>query len=1054
MSDMKKLLDSLTEMATVSGSVATVSAPLGATRTRSKSTGTASVYGEQVSETESAEKTDECDSDSDKQDGVTNNVRTPANFGLWQNSYHQAEEQKKQSKTKKTGAKKPVSEARVSDEMSELDKPEIQSAMKRMKAKYDSDPRTKDQEKFSRDLGRRLQAAASRSEKKSRPDEQLNDNRGPGGLRPLNLAEQNLDEADLIMNPFERSKKRPRGIFSKNTKQDHEVSMARSDLLQCIKNSEMVIDLLSSMSDSDNIEAWVQEKIVKANDYLNTVAEYLEGKRALGEGEDLAWDDPDLVMMRKMQADKKKKMAVVKPKDEIGFKVSDIGPGGREYNVKTDAAWDRKHGVKESVTDYNPKSQGGTRKELLAKLRSAKTAAERSDLATRARKAGATQRELQDLSEGDGQYGGQYATKDQAVAYAKEKVKSFRDPEDGIEIWAMPSGGFDVVHTMNSNGRNHVVKNGGKKLGTVGARYKGVAEGLGKDIKRLATGKDVNSRAGQEIAKSQDASMKGDTKTSKKHFDRYDKLDKLANKEQGVAEGSDDELNARPGMWRGDAKRMTAKGKPTKDELGMQDNLKNRIKASNKKGGLTGPKGVLPEQGVAEATGDGQFDTMMKTITKAPTAKERNAERIRQKAERQEDSRKRASDVFGTSPADKLSIRKTGVAEGEQRMSRAAKGNEKYGKDGMKALARAGREGASEKKLDTIRDKYDNYNESVAGPEKCWPGHRKVGTKPGTGKNAGKRVNDCEKIDEQGVAEGNDRSDIRPPRVGDEIILKNPNYRGVIVKLGTDGEFSFKNESDGKRYRGNAVMIDRNLSQENRYRERSDTDNKRFDDAMARDMERINKSGALKKFGIGEEIEGGVAEAFGENLPPLKSPNKDDPYEQGWRTFYRRGDESDNPYERDTPEYQQWNRGFQDGEAEPNHYDESVNVSEKGPGLWANIHAKRERIKKGSGERMRKPGSKGAPSNKDLSSTRNASKNESKELDAKTSSLSDIAKKHGVDQQKLLSQLKKGIKVELEHTTDRATAKEIALDHISEFPNYYDKLERVEASNRDTKSKK
>ena len=38
--------------------------------------------------------------------------------------------------------------------------------------------------------------------------------------------------------------------------------------------------------------------------------------------------------------------------------------------------------------------------------------------------------------------------------------------------------------------------------------------------------------------------------------------------------------------------------------------------------------------------------------------------------------------------------------------------------------------------------------ESVAGPEKCWPGHRKVGTKPGTGKNAGKRVNDCEKIGE------------------------------------------------------------------------------------------------------------------------------------------------------------------------------------------------------------------------------------------------------------------------------------------------------------------
>ena len=35
-------------------------------------------------------------------------------------------------------------------------------------------------------------------------------------------------------------------------------------------------------------------------------------------------------------------------------------------------------------------------------------------------------------------------------------------------------------------------------------------------------------------------------------------------------------------------------------------------------------------------------------------------------------------------------------------------------------------------------------------------------------------------------------------------------------------------------------------------------------------------------------------------------------------------------------------------------------------GLWDNIHAKRKRIKAGSGERMRKPGEKGAPSAADL----------------------------------------------------------------------------------------
>jgi hypothetical protein len=43
--------------------------------------------------------------------------------------------------------------------------------------------------------------------------------------------------------------------------------------------------------------------------------------------------------------------------------------------------------------------------------------------------------------------------------------------------------------------------------------------------------------------------------------------------------------------------------------------------------------------------------------------------------------------------------------------------------------------------------------EGVAGPKNCWPGYRKTGTQPGTGKNKGKRVNDCEKIKEDEVSE-------------------------------------------------------------------------------------------------------------------------------------------------------------------------------------------------------------------------------------------------------------------------------------------------------------
>jgi hypothetical protein len=70
------------------------------------------------------------------------------------------------------------------------------------------------------------------------------------------------------------------------------------------------------------------------------------------------------------------------------------------------------------------------------------------------------------------------------------------------------------------------------------------------------------------------------------------------------------------------------------------------------------------EQGVAEATGDEKFDTMMKKVAKTPTQAQRNAERIRQKKEREEETRKHFANGggFGPSPADKLSIRK-GVAE-------------------------------------------------------------------------------------------------------------------------------------------------------------------------------------------------------------------------------------------------------------------------------------------------------------------------------------------------------------------------------------------------------
>jgi len=49
--------------------------------------------------------------------------------------------------------------------------------------------------------------------------------------------------------------------------------------------------------------------------------------------------------------------------------------------------------------------------------------------------------------------------------------------------------------------------------------------------------------------------------------------------------------------------------------------------------------------------------------------------------------------------------------------------------------------------------------------------------------------------------------------------------------------------------------------------------------------------------------------------------------------------------------------------------------------------------------------------------------------------------KKGTTEDKVdLDQLKKGIEVEKEHTTNEEIAKKIALDHLAEHPDYYTKL--------------
>jgi hypothetical protein len=65
---------------------------------------------------------------------------------------------------------------------------------------------------------------------------------------------------------------------------------------------------------------------------------------------------------------------------------------------------------------------------------------------------------------------------------------------------------------------------------------------------------------------------------------------------------------------------------------------------------------------------------------------------------------------------------------------------------------------------------------------------------------------------------------------------------------------------------------------------------------------------------------------------------------------------------------------------------------------------------------------------------------ESEEIEggkAQKMSVNDLAKKHSVSVEEIKKELEVGLKIELEHTKSKEIAKEIAMDHIAEFPDYY-----------------
>lgn len=65
-------------------------------------------------------------------------------------------------------------------------------------------------------------------------------------------------------------------------------------------------------------------------------------------------------------------------------------------------------------------------------------------------------------------------------------------------------------------------------------------------------------------------------------------------------------------------------------------------------------------------------------------------------------------------------------------------------------------------------------------------------------------------------------------------------------------------------------------------------------------------------------------------------------------------------------------------------------------------------------------------------------------LDKPTLEPEALAKKHNVSVQDIEQQLTLGIEVEQEHTSNKELARQIALDHLAELPDYYTRLQQLE----------
>lgn len=88
-----------------------------------------------------------------------------------------------------------------------------------------------------------------------------------------------MSEVKKWKNIVERAMKVVENDIEDANHTDHEVSMAKSQLLSSVKSSVRIAKHLKDLSEDKGLEGWVASKLTMAEDYLQNVADYMDGQQ-------------------------------------------------------------------------------------------------------------------------------------------------------------------------------------------------------------------------------------------------------------------------------------------------------------------------------------------------------------------------------------------------------------------------------------------------------------------------------------------------------------------------------------------------------------------------------------------------------------------------------------------------------------------------------------------------------------------------------------------------------------------------------------------------------